>query len=210
MPVARRRAAVRAVGDGRLRGDCRRHRGASRPIDRCGCGSLDRIYTGAADRDAIAPGTCAEIATGAPLPEGADAVVMVEETAPRRRRPRRHHSPRPPRARTSAGAAPTSRPAIVVVRRGELLKPSRVGALAAIGCVELEVYARPRVAMLSTGNEVVDPGTAARARTDLRRQPLHAGRRRRRPRRHARAASARPGHARRAPGRARRRARAQT
>src|SRR5204862_1353435 len=40
-----------------------------------------------------------------------------------------------------------------------LLNPSRVGAAAAIGCVELEVFARPRVAVLSTGNEVIDPGT---------------------------------------------------
>ena len=76
---------------------------------------VDRIYTGQMPRDAIAPGTCAEIATGAPLPDGADAVVMVEETAQRRRRPRSRSSRRPRRARTSAGAAPTSRRAIVVV-----------------------------------------------------------------------------------------------
>src|SRR5258706_12749387 len=42
---------------------------------------LDRIYTGQLSRATIASGTCAEIATGAPLPAGADAVVMVEETA---------------------------------------------------------------------------------------------------------------------------------
>src|SRR5207237_3189448 len=45
-----------------------------------------------------------------------------------------------------------------VVRAGELLTPSRVGALAAIGCAAADVYAKPRVAVLSTGNEVVDPG----------------------------------------------------
>jgi molybdenum cofactor synthesis domain-containing protein len=50
-------------------------------------------------------------------------------------------------------------PGDVVVRRGDFLNPSRVGAAAAIGCVSLEVFARPRVAILSTGNEVVDPGT---------------------------------------------------
>src|SRR5439155_13792679 len=42
---------------------------------------LDRIYTGQLSQATIATGTCAEIATGAPLPAGADAVVMVEETA---------------------------------------------------------------------------------------------------------------------------------
>jgi molybdopterin molybdotransferase len=45
-----------------------------------------------------------------------------------------------------------------VVRAGDVLTPSRVGALAATGCADLEVYERPRVAILSTGNEVVDPG----------------------------------------------------
>ena len=42
---------------------------------------LDRIYTGEMSTVTIAPGSCAEIATGAPLPAGADAVVMVEDTA---------------------------------------------------------------------------------------------------------------------------------
>src|SRR5437867_291990 len=42
---------------------------------------LGRIYTGAVSSAIVRHGTCAEIATGAPLPEGADAVVMVEETA---------------------------------------------------------------------------------------------------------------------------------
>src|SRR5207244_3918068 len=45
-----------------------------------------------------------------------------------------------------------------VVASGHHLTPSRVGALAAIGCTEVAVYARPRVAILSTGNEVVEPG----------------------------------------------------
>lgn len=119
---------------------------------------VDRIYTGQVSRQRIGPGTCAEIATGAPMPEGADAVVMVEETAPA----------------TGAGvdilaaASPGQnigrrgadiRPGDLVVGRGDALSPSRVGALAAIGCATLEVYARPRVAVLSTGNEVIDPGT---------------------------------------------------
>ena len=119
---------------------------------------LDRIYTGAATTTRIAPGTCAEIATGAPLPEGADAVVMVEETV------KAGDDHVDITAAAAAGQNIGRRgadisPGDVAVRRGELLNPSRVGAAAAIGCVELEVFARPRVAVLSTGNEVVDPGT---------------------------------------------------
>jgi molybdopterin molybdotransferase len=118
---------------------------------------VDRIYTGQISRQAIGPGTCAEIATGAPLPEGADAVVMVEETAPAS----------DGRVDILAAASPAQnigrrgadiRPGDLVVRGGDALNPSRVGALAAIGCAQLEVYARPRVAVLSTGNEVIDPG----------------------------------------------------
>ena len=122
-------------------------------------GIVDRIYTGQVSREAVRPGTCAEIATGAPMPDGADAVVMVEETAPAG----------PAAVEILAAATPGQnigrrgadiRPGDLVVRRGDLLSPSRVGALAAIGCANVEVYARPRVAVLSTCNEVIDPGTA--------------------------------------------------
>ena len=118
---------------------------------------VERIYTGQIPRTTILSGTCAEIATGAPLPGGADAVVMVEQTqldggnrvligavaAPGQNIGRRG-------ADISAGA--------IAVRRGDTLNPARVGAVAAIGCGGLDVYARPRVAILSTGNEVIEPG----------------------------------------------------
>src|SRR5204862_4307348 len=45
-----------------------------------------------------------------------------------------------------------------VMRTGEVLNASRVGALAALGLAHVDVYARPRVAILSTGNEIIDPG----------------------------------------------------
>jgi molybdenum cofactor synthesis domain-containing protein len=118
---------------------------------------LERIYTGQSPTQHIVSGTCAEIATGAPLPGGADAVVMVEETAKAEDEQisilapvgvGHHVSPRG--ADILTGAA--------VLRNGDLLTPSRVGAVAAIGCPEIDVYARPRVAILSTGSEVIEPG----------------------------------------------------
>ena len=118
---------------------------------------VDRIYTGAATNTRIAQGTCAEIATGAPLPEGADAVVMVEETAPAGEHLVDVTATAAVGQNIGRRGADIS-PGDVVVRRGDLLNPSRVGAAAAIGCAELEVFARPRVAVLSTGNEVIDPG----------------------------------------------------
>ena len=118
---------------------------------------VERIYTGQPPTVAIAAGTCAEIATGAPIPRGADAVVMVEETVATgakdvsvlaRAVPGQNVSPR------GGDIARGTR----VVSSGDLLTPGRVGALAAIGCEEIQVFARPRIAILSTGNEVVEPG----------------------------------------------------
>ena len=118
---------------------------------------VDRIYTGQPSSVTIERGTCAEIATGAPLPAGADAVVMVEETA------KSGDMDVDVFAAASAGQNIGRRGADItsgdrVVGGGDLLTPSRVGAVAAIGGVDVQVYARPRVAILSTGNEVVDPG----------------------------------------------------
>jgi molybdenum cofactor synthesis domain-containing protein len=119
---------------------------------------VDRVFTGNVPAQPVAPGLCAEIATGAPMPDGADAVVMVEETA----RVDADHvaicAEAMPRQNIGRKGADIS-PGDLVVRRGELLNPSRLGAIAAIGCARLSVFARPRVAILSTGNEVVAPGT---------------------------------------------------
>ena len=123
---------------------------------------IERVFTGAMPLHRIDPGTCAEIATGAPLPNGADAVVMVEETT--------LASDQLVEIFTAASTGQNIgrvgadiRPGDLVVRTGDLLNPARIGALAAIGCRDLEVFARPRVAILSTGNEVVEPGEALQA-----------------------------------------------
>jgi molybdenum cofactor synthesis domain-containing protein len=118
---------------------------------------VDRLYTGRAAATAISSGACAEIATGAPLPAGANAVVMVEETT------------KDGNDGVLVAAAATDgqnigrqggdiRAGATVVHRGELLNPGRIGAIAAIGRRDVDVYTRPRVAILSTGDEVVEPG----------------------------------------------------
>jgi len=97
-----------------------------------------------------------EIATGAPLPPGADAVVMVEDTTI-------SDGEVNILAAVTAGQNIGRRGADIrtgdaVVAAGDVLTASRIGALAAVGCASVEVFARPRVAILSTGNEVVEPG----------------------------------------------------
>jgi len=119
---------------------------------------VDRVFTGALPSHAITPGACAEIATGAPLPDGADAVVMVEETAHVDDTHVAIWAEAAPHQNIGRKGADIS-PGDLVVRRGDLLNPSRLGAVAAIGSAHVDVFARPRVAILSTGNEVIAPGS---------------------------------------------------
>jgi molybdenum cofactor synthesis domain-containing protein len=118
---------------------------------------VETIFTGQMPARAVAPGTCAGIATGAPVPEGADAVVMVEDTERADDDAIRVCAPVHPRQNVSRQGADIAR-GQVVQHAGDLLTPSRVGAIAALGTVTVDVFARPRVALLSTGNEIVDPG----------------------------------------------------
>jgi molybdenum cofactor synthesis domain-containing protein len=118
---------------------------------------VGKVYTGEVSAARVAEGTCVEIATGAPMPDGADAVVMVEETE--RTGPDGIHvlTPVYPRQNVGRRGADIARDQ-VVLRTGDVLSPSRIGALAGLGASDVAVFARPRVAILSTGNEIVDPG----------------------------------------------------
>lgn len=107
----------------------------------------------------VAPGTAVRIMTGAPLPGGAEAVVPIEEVEelPGERvsffapaRAGRHV--RPAGEDVAAGT--------VAVPAGKLLRPAEVGLLAALGVERVPVVRRPRVAIISTGDELLAPGEA--------------------------------------------------
>ena len=117
---------------------------------------IEKVYTGQVPTEELTPGTAVEIATGAPLPAGADAVVMVEETE-KAGDAVRILTPVYPRQNVGRQGADIV-VGQTVIRDGEVLNPSRIGALAALGLGDVEVYAKPTVAILSTGNEIVDPG----------------------------------------------------
>jgi molybdopterin molybdotransferase len=118
---------------------------------------IETVFTGQVPTRRLDRGQCTEIATGAPLPVGATAVVMVEETDKAGDGTVRIFSPvYPGQNLTRQGA--DIQAGQHVLAPGDVLNPSRIGAIAALGLLEVEVYARPRVAILSTGNEVVDPG----------------------------------------------------
>jgi molybdopterin biosynthesis enzyme len=94
--------------------------------------------------------------TGAPMPAGADAVVMVEETEKDGEHVR-VLTPVYPRQNVGKQGADIV-VGQTVITRGDVLNPSRIGALAALGVSDVEVFAKPTVAILSTGNEIADPG----------------------------------------------------
>ena len=117
---------------------------------------IEKVYTGQVPSRTIEAGTAVEIATGAPMPAGADAVVMVEETE-KAGDAVRVLTPVYPRQNVGRQGADIV-VGQTVIARGDVLNPSRIGALAALGVSEVHVFAKPTVAILSTGNEIADPG----------------------------------------------------
>ena len=118
---------------------------------------VETVYTGQVPTRPVGRGEAAEIATGAPMPEGADAVVMVEETERSGTDDVRILTPVYPRQNVGKQGADIVT-GQTVLRAGDVLNPSRIGAIAALGLTEVEVYQRPTIAILSTGNEIVEPG----------------------------------------------------
>jgi len=118
--------------------------------------SVGQVFTGDTSSIGIAAGECLEIATGAPMPPGADAVVMVEDTFRSDGSVQVFTAVTPGQhvGRQGADIAMGE----TVLRHGEVLNPSRIGAAAALGLRDVLVYDRPRVTILSTGNEIVAPG----------------------------------------------------
>ncbi|MCF3947027.1 molybdopterin biosynthesis protein [Acidiphilium iwatense] len=114
----------------------------------------------------VAKGVASVIATGGMLPRGADAVVMVEDTEVRTgpddapvveiRRPAFA-------GRSVAAAGSDIARGETVLRQGSLLTSREIGMLAAVGLGDVPVWRRPRVAILSTGDEIVTPGAPIRA-----------------------------------------------
>ncbi len=119
--------------------------------------SVEKVYTGEMPTKTLARGDCVEIATGAPLPDGANAVVMVEETEKESGDGVRVFTPVYPGQHVGRRGADIAA-GQPVLNAGDHITPSRIGALAAAGVVDVEVYAKPAVAILSTGNEIVEPG----------------------------------------------------
>src|SRR5690242_15942489 len=118
------------------------------------------IPAGRTDVPALEPGTAHRIMTGAPLPPGADAVVQVEHTDGGGERVRVFRAPTPGTSVRRAGEDVTE--GAVVLPAGTVLGAAQIGLAAAVGVPALPVRRRPTVLVLSTGSELVAPGTPLR------------------------------------------------
>jgi len=115
------------------------------------------LAAGSADEPRVEPGTAARIMTGAPLPLGADAVVPVEVTDGGTVTVTITTPPAPGDHIRRAGEDAV--PGDLVVSAGTALGPAHIAALASVGRPSALVHRRPRVAVVSTGDELVVPGT---------------------------------------------------
>ncbi len=117
--------------------------------------------------DALQAGTAARIFTGAPVPAGADAVVMQEDcvalpdAAAPDGLPRVQVNTQPQAGLNIRRAGEDVARGDVVLVRGQRLGPAELGLAASIGMAHLAVVRRPRVALFSTGDELVMPGAVA-------------------------------------------------
>ena len=116
---------------------------------------IEEIAAGDVPRRSVAVGTASRIMTGAPLPPGADAVVPVEATKVDGDRVRLLNANPPPGQNVLPRGA-SMRIGDIVARRGSRLRPIEIAVLAEAGCATVNVHPRPRVAVLATGNELVE------------------------------------------------------
>jgi molybdopterin molybdotransferase len=121
---------------------------------------LADLPAGSDARPTLVPGTAARIMTGAVVPAGADAVVPVEQTDAGRDVVQIASAPELGAYVRRAGG--DAHEGDVILPAGTLLGPAQVAAAAAAGCGTLWVHRRPRVAILSTGSELLPPGQELR------------------------------------------------
>jgi molybdopterin molybdotransferase len=120
---------------------------------------IETVAAGAVARSKVSPGTAVRIMTGAPIPEGADSVVRFEDTDESERGGNQAEigilievkpgtDIRPAGEDIAAGS--------LVLSEGTMLRASEIGVLASLGCPKVKVFRRPLVAILATGDEIVD------------------------------------------------------
>lgn len=117
---------------------------------------IETVHAGMMAKEKVTEGRCTEIATGAPMPDGADAVVMVEDTEHEGKYIRIYRAVHPGENVGKKGEDIAA--GAVVLKKNELLNPAKSGVLAALGFEKAKVYAKPKIAVIPSGNEIVEQG----------------------------------------------------
>ena len=130
---------------------------------------IGKVAAGEMPGEAVRPGTAVRIMTGAPMPEGADAVVPFEDTDELDQRRSGGDLGTigvrvPPRANGNIrSAGEDARRGSLVLEKGAVLRPGEIGVAASLGLERVSVIRRPVVAIVSTGDELLDPGAPPEA-----------------------------------------------
>src|SRR5438105_1384115 len=119
---------------------------------------IEEITAGRTPQQPIGPGQAARIMTGAPLPIGADAVVMVERTRMEAEKLVAIEDKPPKPGQNILCRGREMRRGETILTAGSVLRPQEFGLLATVGRTAVMVHPAPRVAVLTTGDEVVEVG----------------------------------------------------
>ncbi len=117
---------------------------------------IETVQAGSFSSKKIGRNECVKIMTGAPVPEGADTVIMVEHT--RSLPGNKIIYLKENSASNICKMAEDVRKGEVVLKKGTLLQPRHIPVLASVGATEVWVYKSPGIAIIATGNELVEPG----------------------------------------------------
>jgi len=123
---------------------------------------LETVMAGQTPTQAVRPGTTIQVMTGAPLPPGANAVVMVEQTTRHMQEVTVEQESIQPEMNVMRQATALAQ-GETVLTRGTIIRPIEVGIMAEIGCSSVPVFTQPKLALISTGDELVDASQVPQA-----------------------------------------------
>lgn len=115
---------------------------------------IEIIQAGQTPRKKIGKNQCSQIMTGAPVPDGADKIIMVEHVE------KSDNKIKALKNQKKSNICQLSEDVSIgqeVLKKSTLIKPEHIAVLASVGCSNVPVYKQPKVAVLSTGDEIVEP-----------------------------------------------------
>jgi len=117
---------------------------------------IETVPAGKVPKKKVEPGTCTKIMTGAPVPEGADCVIMVEKT--KSIDPDTIHFTETSTAGNICFMGEDIKAGDTVLQKGSPIRAQEIAVLASTGCHEVEVFRKPRIGIIASGTELHEPG----------------------------------------------------